>query len=83
MDERCTQFPSLEIEQFVNHLIMEYTLKQNMNGYIPYDQIRWAVLGKMLENKKKGKKYFNLVRLIKKTIKEERAKGALLPEEWE
>lgn len=81
MDDRTKLF-SRETADFVDHLIMEYTLKQRGKVYIEYSQIRWAVLGKILENRKNGKKYFSIVRLIKKTIKEERAKGNLLPEEW-
>ena len=83
MDERISQFPSWEAENLANRMIMEYTIKQKGKVYIPYDQIRWAVLGKMLKMKRSGKKYFSLPRLIRKTIKEEQAKGVLLPEEWE
>lgn len=82
MEDRSNVFPTKNVEEFYNWLIMDFVSKQKSEGYVGYDQIRYVVLGKILENRKNGKKYFNLAKLIRETIKEERKKGNLPPEEW-
>ena len=70
-----------EAQQMFNELVMEETLKQKTKNYIPYYQVRYRVVEKLREYKVNGRKYFNLKRVIRSVIKQERKVGILLPEE--
>lgn len=75
------------VEQYFREMfdeaIMKEVSKQKLDGYVGYDQIKWAFGKKITEMVNNGKTHFSIKRLIKETIKEERQKGNLLPEEWD